>query len=445
MNEREFSLILCQDNRRFQLSLLVNHLLENEKTVPFEFLINGSFLRTSIDEYLTANGISSENTLTVEYVRAIEPPTRVASFEHDDWVSSVDVLSRTSKAGRWAGNQAAVQANQERILTGSYDGFLRVWNMSSQVLATSTSTTVEKQGTHLNSIKAARFVSPSMAISGGYDRKITIWNYAEELQAETAALTPRLELCGHRMMINSLDVHTPSSRIISASNDGCVGLWLTKKSDAPAAPVPQSKAASTKRQKTSMPQRGPLSLLKSHKEAVSSSIFAPNDHTVGYSCSMDHTMKTWDLTTSSLVDTRTTSYPLLSLMALPNLNLVAVGTTARHITLIDPRASATTVSAMTLRGHINFVSSLAPDPNNTHSFVSGSYDGTCRIWDVRSSRSDTEGVFSESVYTIPREGTNGAPSVTGEGVKVFGVFWDRDVGILSAGEDKRVQLNRAQM
>ena len=422
----------------------MNELLpEREKRIPFEFLINGTFLRTSIDEYLTANGISSENVLTIEYVRAIQPPTHVSSFEHDDWVSSVDVLSRSSKAGQWSGDRTPLQGNQERILSGGYDGFLRVWNMSSEVIATSPS---GSQGSYTNSIKAARFASPSLAISGGYDRKLTIWNYAEDSQTFTASLTPRIELHGHRKMINSLDVHTPSSRILSASNDCSVGFWSMKKSGAPAAPVPQSKSHVTKRQKTSTstPQRGPLSLLKSHTEPVSSVTFAPNDHTVGYSCSLDHTLRTWDLTTASLVDTRTTSHPLLSLLTLPGLNLVAVGTTARHITLIDPRASATTISAMTLRGHINFVSSLARDPNSTHSFISGSYDGTCRIWDVRSSRTDDQGVFSESVYTIPRDSAKGGgPSVTGEGVKIFGVCWDREVGILSAGEDKRIQVNRA--
>ena len=34
--------------------------------------------------------------------------------------------------------------------------------------------------------------------------------------------------------------------------------------------------------------------------------------------------------------------------------------------------------------------------------------------------------------------------VGGEGTKVLGVVWDREVGIMSAGEDKRVQINRGK-
>jgi ribosome biogenesis protein YTM1 len=32
----------------------------------------------------------------------------------------------------------------------------------------------------------------------------------------------------------------------------------------------------------------------------------------------------------------------------------------------------------------------------------------------------------------------------GEGIKVLGVQWDKDVGIVSAGEDRMVQVNRGR-
>jgi len=48
------------------------------------------------------------------------------------------------------------------------------------------------------------------------------------------------------------------------------------------------------------------------------------------------------------------------------------------------------------------------------------------------------------MYVIERENVakgQGRP-VGGEGIKVFGVAWDKDLGIVSAGEDKHVQINR---
>jgi len=100
---------------------------------------------------------------------------------------------------------------------------------------------------------------------------------------------------------------------------------------------------------------------------------------------------------------------------------------------------------MTLRGHTNAVVTLARDPDSAYGLLSGSHDGTCRIWDVRSSRSDKDGVVGESIYTIIRENAKGEPRrVGGEGVKVFGVCWDKEVGIVSAGEDKQLQINRGK-
>ncbi|KAF2804323.1 WD40 repeat-like protein [Mytilinidion resinicola] len=448
-------LLVSTNLRRYALSSLVNNLLNTARPIPFEFLINGQFLRTTIDDFLTANGISAETTLNVEYTRALIPPLHVASFEHDDWVSDVDILSATSKAGKWGGS-SSIQSGQERILSASYDGLLRVFDMSGELMLLSDQ---PNNGGRISSLKTAKFLSPSKIVSGGLDMTVRVWNYFESPSEGRAGLTPALELYGHRLGIESLAVHAPSSRLLSASSDTTVNFWSSKAADAPAAPatlLPDSTTASAKRLKLSKPanlktvaQRGPLATLTGHTAPVSSVMFAPNDATVAYSGSHDHTLRTWDLPTSTLVDTRTTSHSLMSLAALPALNLVAAGTSARHITLIDPRASAKTIAALTLRGHTNAVVSLAVDPESAYGLVSGSHDGTCRIWDVRSVKTtagdagDVGGQVGESVYRIERESAKGKkmPS-SGEGVKVFGVAWEKEVGIVSAGEDKQVQINK---
>ncbi|KAI9790772.1 MAG: ribosome biogenesis protein ytm1, partial [Piccolia ochrophora] len=443
--------------RRYGLSTLVNHLLGHEKPTPFDFLISGTFLRTSVDDYLTAHGLSSETVLHLEYVRSLIPPLYLTSYEHDDWVSCVDVLSRTSPAALWTTDASRPQGGQERLLSGSYDGLLRVWNTSAETLTTSSSAA---EGGHTASVKAAKFLSPTQIVSAGLDRSIRVWKYGESEDHLSATLTPYLELHGHQASVEDVSVHAPSQRILSASADHRVGLWSSKKSDAPAVPddaTATDSASRSKRRKvssTNTPQRGPLSLLSSHSAPVSSAIFAPQDATVAYSSSWDHTLRTWDLPTSSLVDTRTTSHSLLSLAALPTLNLLAAGTSARHITLIDPRVSATNVSVMTLRGHTNAVVSLATNPDSAYGLISGSHDGTCRVWDVRSTKPGLaseggvqiqEGAVGESVYTIERESAKGkGRRVGGEGVKVFGVCWDPEVGIISGGEDKRLQINKGR-
>ncbi|KAI9671575.1 MAG: ribosome biogenesis protein ytm1 [Caeruleum heppii] len=468
-------IIVPTNLRRYGLSTLVNHLLNTANPTPFDFLHSGTFLRTSIDEYLTEHGLSAETTLSLEYVRSIIPPPYVTSFLHDDWVSAVDVLSPTSPAARWAAKGrvegVGVSDGVERILSGSYDGILRVWDTKGLCLGSSPA--VVEEGGHASSVKAAKFLSPTRIVSSGLDRTVRVWKYTEtpalnhyndDDSSPAAQITPSLDLYGHHGSVDAVVVHAPTHHILSASTDHTISLFSTQKSSAPEAPpsLISSSLSGTrsKRRKTTAPavqppKRGPLSTLKAHTAPVSDVIFAPHDPTVGYSTSWDHTLRTFDLTTSALVDTRTTSHALLSLTALPSLNLLAAGTSARHITLIDPRASAREVGGLVLRGHTNAAVSLMADPKNDWGLASGGHDGTVRVWDVRtaSSSSVTSGAEGANksggpVWTIEREGSEaGAKTkriVGGEGVKVFGVCWDEGVGIVSAGEDRRVQINRGE-
>ena len=420
--------------RRYQLSQYINSQLDLGQPVPFEILINGSYLRTTLDDYLTQSGISAENVLTVEYVRARIPPRYVASYEHDDWVSDVHV---------------APSPDKPRILTASYDGRIRVWNTSSQVLATSGAAA---DGGHASFVKSAKFVSGTQIVSASYDRTVKLWSYREAEDASSAQLTPTLDLYGHQAAVEAVTAHAQSHRLLTASMDHSVGFWSTRKSDAPAAPenlVPKAIAKDGKRRKLnpsiSAPQRGPLSLMRAHTAPVSDVNFDHKDQTVGYSSSLDHTVRTWDLVTGSLVDTRTTNNALFCLDQMPALSLLAAGSASRDVKLVDPRASAATVVAMMLRGHKNHVVSLARDPNNDYVLASGSHDGTCRIWDVRSTKSSKDGVTGQSLFTVTRQSLEGKPTpLTGEGIKVFGICWDSQIGLLTAGEDKAVQVNSSE-
>ena len=423
--------------RRLALSSLVNNLLEHEKAVPFDFIIRGTYLRTTLDEFLTENGISSETVIEAEYTPAQKPPRYVASFEHDDWVSAVDVLPGAQSAN-----------GQPRILSSSYDGRLRVWNTSSQVLATSPA---KDSGGHGSFVKDARFISPTLLASGGFDRVARLWKYEEEVDSLSATITPQLELYGHTSTIDSIAVHAPSHRFLTASADHSIGLWSTRKSDAPAAPedlVPRTVRENAKRRKVnpavSVSQRGPLSMLRQHTQQVSGVTFDSRDPTVAYSSSWDQTMRTWDLVTSSVVDTRTTNQALFAIEQMPELHLVATGSAGRDIKMIDPRASAAAVTVMSLKGHKNAVVTLARDPDNGHILASGSHDGTCRVWDLRNTKQGKDGVTVQSLYTLVRQSLKGQPAAeVGSGAQVYGVHWSADLGILSAGQDRCVQINNS--
>ncbi|PWW72346.1 WD40 repeat-like protein [Tuber magnatum] len=392
--------------KRYGLSQIINHLLDTSTAIPFEFLVNGSFLRTSIERYLSDNGLSSESVLTLEYVRAIIPPKFQAAFQHDDWVSSV-----------------SVERESKRILSGSYDGIVRVWNESAQCLYTGVG--------HTDVVKTAKWMSATKSVSAGMDRGLRIWEVdGESIGEENSEIFALAELVGHRGTVEKISVDSSSGRVLSAGMDSLVGFWTTNISEASKTPkeAPVPRAKRRKETSTGPPRYGPLRMLEGHTSPVSAVVFDPKDSTVGYSISWDHTIRTWDLATYSLVDTRTTQHPLLSVCVLPKLSLLACGSAARHITLHDPRVSASTVTTSTLRGHTNAVVALSPNKSSEWQMVSASHDGTLRIWDVRATESG-------SIWTIKREGEG----LSGK-EKVFDVEWS-SLGIVSGGEDKRVQID----
>ncbi|KAK2603755.1 ribosome biogenesis protein ytm1 [Conoideocrella luteorostrata] len=445
--ESKQQLLVPVDIKRYGLSRIVNSesMLDTSSPVPLDFLANGTFLRTSIEDYLQSHGLSSETALTLQYVRSLIPPVYQASFQHDDWVGGVDVLSATAAAGKDVGSTI-----NDRVASASYDGLVRVWNPSGETIASSTA---GRAGGHTARINSVRWLSPTKLASAGLDRKIVIWDYSESDDGFSGSLKQNMELWGHEKSINALDVNCSTMRILTASSDGHVGLWTSSKRTAPQADAESLPSThSTKRAKLSAAattaQRGPLAMMPMHDCQVTAAVFHPNDVTVAYSASQDHTVKTIDLTTQKEVSRLTTMHPIMCAAAMSN-SLVAAGSSARHITLLDPRESAAATSAMTLRGHVNMVVSIDSSPENEYSLVSASHDSTCRVWDLRSTRQATtdegSGVASEPVYTIGREWLNGKKlPPSGDGAKVFSVVWDKSWGIVSAGEDKRVQINRGR-
>lgn len=416
--------------KRYGLSEVVNHLLPRDDPVPFDFLIDGVLLRLSLDEYLTKNGLSAETFLHIEYTRAVLPPLFLASFANEDWVSSVDTIHAGSEAVAAARGSVDLQP---QILAGGYDGVVRTYSMLGAVEA--------QYVGHLAPVRAVRWVYAHRIVSGGNDHQVRMWKTGARAgdgagEGDVEAARTVAILAGHRAPVVSLAVLQALRRILSGGSDHVVAVWSTSAKDMKQVEpwrgdVSGALLATKKRRRLAardagVTHRAPLLVLEGHAAPVEAVAFDGRDASVAYSVSQDHTIKTWDLVTARCVDTRTTGYSLLSVVPLPDVNLIASGSSARHINLHDPRthAGATEQTVLKLAGHTNFVVDLAACPTNGNMFASASHDGTVKVWDVRA---------ETALYTIARE--------TGKS-KVFGVAWDDVIGIVSGGEDKKVQINK---
>lgn len=85
-------LVVPSDLARYGLSEVVNRLLDFERPVPFDFLVDGEFLRGTVREFLEARKLSSEKVLRLEYVIALRQPEPALVDEVPEWISGISPL-----------------------------------------------------------------------------------------------------------------------------------------------------------------------------------------------------------------------------------------------------------------------------------------------------------------------------------------------------------------
>lgn len=403
-------------NRR-GLSQVVNHLLDTGTSVrPFDFLIDGLFLRSSLGKYLQTHNVSEEALLTLEYVEALCEPQKKKETNHPDWISAV----------------AAFDDNL--VVTGCYDGVLRVLDTQGDL-----KTSVKA---HEGAIKAVSVASSDesgefVIASSGKDQLAQLWRYT----VKTATLSPLAALTGHLNSVDAVHVHASGKRVVTGSWDNTVRVWQI-----PTTSVESGLQHATKKQKTaadgasveSFRQPEAEIVLTGHTSYVTSVAFRPSssehDNDMIVSAGSDRVVRLWDLPTQSC------SQSLVGNRAVSDLSVNANGLIltahADHcVRLWDPRAQqhGESIVQRTFRSHKAWVSSVAWHPNtisNEHLFLSGGYDGTAKVWDAR--------------CTIPLHTVNAH-----EG-KLLSLSWrhqqssDSNVAFATGGDDKMLNFFSTQ-
>ncbi|KAJ9077961.1 ribosome biogenesis protein ytm1 [Entomophthora muscae] len=360
--------------RRYGLSEVVNHLLALEKPVPFDFLIQGEFIKSSLAHFMNQRDLSTESVIEVEYIESTLPPTPLASYKHDDWVSSVKI------------------SDDKLILTGSYDHHVRVWDQASQCLATLSH--------HKGAVHAVNWVSSDSGVrilSASQDQSIIGWQ-----QDNDGSYEPLYVAKGHTKPVLAVQVAPSLSQFASSSADGMVKVWsiasIEEDPDNVLFDPLEAMRISNKKHKGNDAQKlykGALLTLDGHFGPVHGLAYDSLDSTRLFSGGHDHALRVWDVTTATNILTKTCEKPFLALSH--STNLLASGHTDSLIRIWDPRTSESSVVKLSLAGHSNWVSSVEWQGSNQHRLISASYDGTLRVWDLRSKTSQFTLLHSDSV------------------------------------------------
>eukprot|EP01126_Amoeba_proteus_P015165 TRINITY_DN1674_c0_g1_i2.p1 TRINITY_DN1674_c0_g1~~TRINITY_DN1674_c0_g1_i2.p1 ORF type:complete len:455 (-),score=85.23 TRINITY_DN1674_c0_g1_i2:34-1398(-) len=379
--------------KRMGLSGVVNHMLgTTDSPTPFDFLINGTFLRTSLKKFIAQHSLDDEGTLRLEYVFALGAAQGDNSFEHDDWVSAIDRHHTVSSQGL--------------LISGCYDNIIRFWKYRKsgkgghQNSDTTTATDglceggpedcvlrLEGHKGPINTLVSSMVGTKrgeATLVSGSQDQTLKVWKIS--LQTLTGQNT--VTLVGHTASVQDCDLHKNGQLVVSCSWDSSVKLWnLNSTGDDNYLAVESAGEKSKRRKVTPGSSGNDASQMKKasltmvgHKQAVSGLEWLDENSVV--SASWDHSIRIWDVESGRSTTTLNGNSAIYGLSVLQS-GLFVTAHADRTVRMWDQRQEGKEVYTV-LSSHKGWASSVQGNPKNENLFISGSYDNTTKLWDKRS-------------------------------------------------------------
>ena len=239
-----------------------NTLSNSATTKRFHFIIDNKFLKSSLGHYLEQNSLSTENTIKIQVVEAQSQPELQQQLEQDDWISTLSIKG-------------------DLILQGSYDSCVKILSTTGREILS------KKNSKH--SIKSTTWAGDDLVVVGDLQSNICGYSVGNSLQKVFSCV-------GHSGSVESM---TFGSHLITGSHDKSIILWDIENDK-----LNTLKTSRGKKQKLSDSMiLTPSSTLLGHNDLVSG--LAINNNTL-YSCSWDHSIRVWDLETSTNVKTMVT-------------------------------------------------------------------------------------------------------------------------------------------
>lgn len=110
----------------------------------------------------------------------------------------------------------------------------------------------------------------------------------------------------------------------------------------------------------------------------------------------------------------------------------------RHRSLFSQQYAENSAISLALTGHASQVSSVSAHPTLGYQALSGSHDGTLKIWDARSPKS---ALFTITRPLQPREEEHARVAKLRGPDKVLTTAWDGSL-VVSGGEDCKLQMHK---
>lgn len=426
---------------------VINENLTIDEALPddgklLSFLINGRLLRSSIQTHLEDEDqepLNYEKIIDIEYFISKKPPSPVSTCSSNDWISCIHVNDRV-------------------IINGCYDGLINMWSLTDNKHLIGLPA-------HCDAVKDIKWIpNESMQefrqfidgddfffVSTSYDETVCVWRWnlsKDEIE--------KLSTCiGHSRSVDCVDVS--NDLLATGSYDRSLKIWsLAEKQDnhnddnifesglngdssdteKASKKAKQDKdnvqinnfTSECKLEVKKTSTKNPLMTLTEHSEAITDLIWIKSGKSrlstaaKLATCSMDNTIKQWDIELGKVSQTLSGSKAFLSIDYSPLNSCLISGSCDRHIRLWDLRSNEGSLVKQAYTSHKGWISDVYWCPTNEYLFVSASYDGMVKQWDTRSSLGPLYDLLGHEDKVLAVDWTNASYIVSGSADKNLKIY-----------------------